>query len=96
MKFILETHSHAPELNTIHFANGGSIRANNVKTIREAREKFLSPVKPSKYATIRVFNEAIGEKFYSGKIADYSELKVYLSEFRKKHNLPNTSITVKT
>lgn len=46
MKFYLETHTYAPELNTVHFVKGGSIRAAGVTTIRQARNTLFKPVKP--------------------------------------------------
>jgi hypothetical protein len=45
MKFYIEIHRYAPELNTLHFVKGGSIRAAGVTTIAQARKELFAPVK---------------------------------------------------
>ena len=40
MKFSIERHAYAPELNKIHFNNGGALKAPSIKSIKEARKKI--------------------------------------------------------
>ncbi|NRA42569.1 MAG: hypothetical protein HRU21_09735 [Pseudomonadales bacterium] len=41
MKFSIERHAYAPELNKIHFNNGGALKAPSIKSIKEARKKIF-------------------------------------------------------
>lgn len=91
MKFSLEVHRYAPELNRVHFARGGSMLAPGCTTIREARERFFKPVQPGRVARVQVSHtdpeHQRCDRLYQGRIHSFDEFKRTMHQLKLRHNL---------
>jgi len=96
-KFYLETHKYAPELNRVIFLKGGSLKAPNVTTIKQAREKLFLPVNGYRmsYIHVNVPSNPEYNRDYNG-MATYETTLHYLGQLKEKHNLPDTTFKVTT
>ena len=101
MKFILELHAYAPELNKAHLMHKGervkSYVVPGVKSIRVVRRMFA----PLKYKGLFVtlsakheFNTSYDNKS-TGYVLDIKSLKGALNGFRLRHNLADCKHSVK-
>lgn len=98
MKFALERHLYAPELNRAHIGCT-AFPVPGCRTIAEARKKLFPPLaRKGRYTTIRVtYSGALVHlnRDYHGFIHDTNHLRVCLEKVRTWHNAGPT-ITVHT
>ena len=96
--FAIERHAYSPEQNKLHFFRGGRLAAPGITSIREAREKLLSPVKPGKLARVEVTHtnpeHKICDTQYYGRIRSMIELIEFKKTLRTRHNLPDAKISI--
>jgi len=86
--FALETHAYAPELNKVHFENGATLPAANLKTIKEVKDfYFKKPTSIEKHILILSHCERFGERVVARGFmprAGYRFIKKIIAADRKK------------
>lgn len=88
-------HRYAPELNTIIFKNGVTLKAPNISSIQEIRRMYSKP-RNGRYVKITVKNEEHNiMRIYSGycntcKSGSYKAIRNFMSDIKNRHNLDGT------
>jgi hypothetical protein len=91
----LITHRHAPELNKTQMRNGVEIHTPGLTSIRDVRRLYFSRRRQGRYALISVVNDGVNIATYSGYINSYKTVKNFMLTLNERHNLPNTTFTLK-
>ena len=93
----IETHKYAPELNKAYI-KGIPFKCPNIHSIKEIRTRYFKQVRRGRYAKIVVKNTEYNEyKVYQGYTdSNYSGVMAMKRYIKNRHNLPNTTVTIKT
>lgn len=95
MKFKLERHLYAPELNKIRFASGASLAANGATTIKQAREMLFKQATYIRTVTI-LFKRPDRTEIKRSLILAPETIKSAISHVNEYEEAKGYSVTLKT